>query len=33
MRVICGLVIPTHGAVTIDGEQLEKNYRFHEAWE
>ena len=22
MRVICGLVIPTHGSVTIDGEEL-----------
>ena len=28
MRVICGLVIPTHGSVTIDGEQLGKELSF-----
>lgn len=28
MRVICGLVIPTHGNVTIDGEQLGKELSF-----
>ncbi len=28
MRVICGLVIPTDGSVTIDGEQLGKELSF-----
>ena len=28
MRVICGLVIPTHGSVTIGGEQLGKELSF-----